>query len=181
MNRREFLRTAGLVGGAAAIGGPSILGFGNSSSAASRAPTLGGPHVPANSILNSPAAECPIDTILVLTMENRSFDHYFGHLATDQLSVLPRPAEPPQQRHLPIHRLQRVCAVHTYPVGVARVVARGAGEVTAREDAVRALTSHRPATERLTRHFQRAYPQLADLAFPFRWGGAIDIGAYEYH
>src|SRR6266571_4538297 len=62
MNRREFLRTAGLVGGAAAIGGPSILGFGNSSSAASRAPTPGGPHVPANSILNSPAAECPIDT-----------------------------------------------------------------------------------------------------------------------
>src|SRR6266566_2738445 len=84
MNRREFLRTAGLVGGAAAIGGPSILGFGNSSSAASRAPTLGGPHVPDNSILNSPAAECPINTILVLTMENRSFDHYFGHLATDQ-------------------------------------------------------------------------------------------------
>ncbi|HEV8208235.1 MAG TPA: alkaline phosphatase family protein, partial [Acidimicrobiia bacterium] len=84
MNRREFLRTAGLVGGAAAIGGPSLLGFGKPSSAASRAPTLGGPHVPANSILNSPASECPIDTVLVLTMENRSFDHYFGHLATDQ-------------------------------------------------------------------------------------------------
>src|SRR5260370_20871873 len=84
MNRREFLRTAGLVGGAAAIGGPGILGFENSSSAASRAPALGGPHVPANSILNSPAAECPIDTILVLTMENRSFDHYFRHLPTDQ-------------------------------------------------------------------------------------------------
>src|SRR3954454_10081602 len=84
MNRREFLRTAGLVGGAAAIGGPSILGLRDSSSAASRAPTLGGPHVPANSILNSPAAECPIDTIVVLTMENRSFDHYFGHLATDR-------------------------------------------------------------------------------------------------
>jgi phospholipase C len=84
MDRREFLRAAGLLGGAAVIGGPSLLGFGNSSRAASRAPTLGGPHVPANSILNSPAAECPIDTILVLTMENRSFDHYFGHLATDQ-------------------------------------------------------------------------------------------------
>src|SRR5512133_1027227 len=84
MNRREFLRTAGLVGGAAAIGGPGLLGFGNPASAAPRAPTLGGPHVPANSILNSPASECPIDTVLVLTMENRSFDHYFGQLATDQ-------------------------------------------------------------------------------------------------
>jgi phospholipase C len=84
MNRREFLRTTGLVGGAAAIGGPTLLGFGNPSSAASQAPTLGGPHVPANNILNSPASECPIDTILVLTMENRSFDHYLGHLATDQ-------------------------------------------------------------------------------------------------
>ena len=84
MNRREFLRTAGLVGGAAAIGGPGILGFGNPSGAATRVPTPGGPHVPANSILNSPAAECPIDTVLVLTMENRSFDHYFGHLSTDQ-------------------------------------------------------------------------------------------------
>src|SRR5438445_13818711 len=84
MNRREFLRTAGLVGGAAAIGGPSILGFGNSSRAASRPPTLGGPKAPANSILNSPATECPIDTILVRTMENRSFDHYLGHLATYQ-------------------------------------------------------------------------------------------------
>ena len=67
-----------------AIGGPSILGFGKPSIAASRAPTLGAPHVPTDSILNSPATECPIDTILVLTMENRSFDHYFGHLATDQ-------------------------------------------------------------------------------------------------
>jgi glycine/D-amino acid oxidase-like deaminating enzyme len=33
----------------------------------------------------------------------------------------------------------------------------------------------RPATfERLDAQFRRAFPQLADLAFPFRWGGAID-------
>lgn len=33
----------------------------------------------------------------------------------------------------------------------------------------------RPATfERLEGHFFRAFPQLAGLAFPFRWGGAID-------
>ncbi len=33
----------------------------------------------------------------------------------------------------------------------------------------------RPTTfERLERHFERAFPQLADLRFPWRWGGAID-------
>ena len=33
----------------------------------------------------------------------------------------------------------------------------------------------RPATfDRLDAQFRRAFPQLADLAFPYRWGGAID-------
>jgi glycine/D-amino acid oxidase-like deaminating enzyme len=33
----------------------------------------------------------------------------------------------------------------------------------------------RPATfERLEAQFRRAFPQLADLPFPYRWGGAID-------
>lgn len=33
----------------------------------------------------------------------------------------------------------------------------------------------RPATfEKLEAHFGQAFPQLADLRFPFRWGGAID-------
>jgi len=33
----------------------------------------------------------------------------------------------------------------------------------------------RPATfDKLERHFFRAFPQLAGLGFPFRWGGAID-------
>ncbi len=33
----------------------------------------------------------------------------------------------------------------------------------------------RPETfERLERHFFRAFPQLDGLAFPYRWGGAID-------
>jgi glycine/D-amino acid oxidase-like deaminating enzyme len=33
----------------------------------------------------------------------------------------------------------------------------------------------RPATfERLEAHFRRAFPQLAGLRFPYRWGGAID-------
>jgi phospholipase C len=84
MNRRQFLRTAGLVGGATLVGGRDILGLGDAARAATRAPMLAGPQVPADSVLNSPASECPIDTVLVLTMENRSFDHYFGHLAADR-------------------------------------------------------------------------------------------------
>jgi phospholipase C len=87
MNRREFLRTAGLVGGAV-IGGPTLLGFGKTSTptarAASRAAVLAGGQIPGDSVLNHPASECPVDTVVVLTMENRSFDHYFGHLATDR-------------------------------------------------------------------------------------------------
>jgi phospholipase C len=84
MNRRDFLRTAGLVGGAAMLGGPTLLRSRDAASA-TLAPTLSGaPQVPPNSVLNSPAAECPIDTIVVLTQENRSFDHYFGHLGADE-------------------------------------------------------------------------------------------------
>lgn len=34
---------------------------------------------------------------------------------------------------------------------------------------------NRPATfEKLERHFRAAFPQLDDLRFPYRWGGAID-------
>jgi phospholipase C len=35
-------------------------------------------------VLNGPAGSCPIDTIVVICMENRSFDHYFSWLATDE-------------------------------------------------------------------------------------------------
>ena len=30
------------------------------------------------------AHDCPIDTVVVLMMENRSFDHYLGWLGTDE-------------------------------------------------------------------------------------------------
>src|SRR5215471_6052036 len=90
MNRRTFLRTAGLLGGAA-IGGPTLLRFGSAASASTRAvpraPRLADAQIHADSVLNHPASECPVDTVVVLTMENRSFDHYFGHLATDQAYV----------------------------------------------------------------------------------------------
>jgi phospholipase C len=35
-------------------------------------------------MLDHPAKESPIDTIIVVMMENRSFDHYFGWLADDK-------------------------------------------------------------------------------------------------
>jgi phospholipase C len=36
------------------------------------------------SILDGSPVDCPIDTVVVLQMENRSFDHYLGWLATDE-------------------------------------------------------------------------------------------------
>jgi phospholipase C len=35
------------------------------------------------SMLSVPAAEAPVDTVVIVMMENRSFDHYFGWLPTD--------------------------------------------------------------------------------------------------
>ena len=35
-------------------------------------------------MLDHPVKESPIDTVVVVMMENRSFDHYFGWLADDQ-------------------------------------------------------------------------------------------------
>lgn len=85
MNRREFLRTTGLVGGAAMLGGPGLLACGGSSSTANTSNASNVPRLPLppDSVLAHPAAECPVDTIVVLMMENRSFDHYLGWLADD--------------------------------------------------------------------------------------------------
>ena len=84
MNRREFLKAAGLVGGAALVGGPTLLRSRDFSSPAHAAAGLAQPFIPPDSVLNSPASECPIDTVVVLMMENRSFDHYFGSFAKDE-------------------------------------------------------------------------------------------------
>ncbi len=79
MNRREFLRSAALLSGAAGAnwarpislpGGPEHL-------------RLPDQHVPGPSILELPADSSPVDHVVVLMMENRSFDHYLGWLATD--------------------------------------------------------------------------------------------------
>jgi phospholipase C len=87
MNRREFLRAAGLIGGAAMLGGPGLVACGGSSSSAANAPSASNvPRLPLppDSVLAQPATECPIDTVAVLMMENRSFDHYLGWLGEDE-------------------------------------------------------------------------------------------------
>jgi phospholipase C len=69
MDRRMFLR--GALGTGAALAAGSRLPH-----ALSAAPF--GP-----SVLDRPARDCAIDHVVVLMMENRSFDHYFGWLAND--------------------------------------------------------------------------------------------------
>jgi phospholipase C len=77
LDRREFLRRTAQLGGAVALGGP-VLGFG-------RPGASGRPAVEDfTSMLDQPAKESPIDTVVVVMMENRSFDHYFGWLADDK-------------------------------------------------------------------------------------------------
>ena len=71
MTRREFGRRAALVAGGAALG-PTLV-----RAEAAGAATQGEP------LLSGAATECPIDTVVVLMMENRSFDHYLGWLGHD--------------------------------------------------------------------------------------------------
>ena len=72
VDRRTFLRRARLVaGGAAATGGLLAACSGRS------------PTTTFDSVIDHPARESGIDTVVVLTMENRSFDHLVGWLATD--------------------------------------------------------------------------------------------------
>jgi len=73
LDRRNFLKRAGALGGAAMMWGP-LAGL----SGAAR-----GSAAPQGSLLDLAAADSPIDTIVVLLMENRSFDHYLGWLARD--------------------------------------------------------------------------------------------------
>ncbi len=80
MDRRAFLRAAGLTAAAASLG-PRLSGLFGGTSAEAEA-VANGLAVP--SILDMPASEAPIDTIVVLMMENRSFDHFLGWLATDE-------------------------------------------------------------------------------------------------
>jgi phospholipase C len=72
MDRREFLIGAAALGGVAAVGGGAY------------ALLSGDDDAEPASVLANPASECPVDTIVVLMLENRSFDHYYGWLGTDE-------------------------------------------------------------------------------------------------
>ena len=70
MDRRDFLRDSLMLGSAVALGGCL--------------PSKPTPSAICNSILDRPAADSGIDTVVVVMMENRSFDSYLGWLARDQ-------------------------------------------------------------------------------------------------
>lgn len=72
MDRRQFLK------GAAALGAATALPAGALGSAARAARGRRA------SWLDRPAAECPVDTVVVLYLENRSFDHMLGWLGDDE-------------------------------------------------------------------------------------------------
>ena len=79
IDRRDFLRAAGLSVAAASLGPQLSSLFGGTSAEAEAARGLNG-----GSVLDVAAKEAPIDHVVVLMMENRSFDHFLGWLATDE-------------------------------------------------------------------------------------------------
>lgn len=86
MNRRDFLRTSSLFGSAAVLG-PSLLSgctpdFGQDVGGTGSEYHPGS--LPTGRMLNFPASESPIEHVVILMMENRSFDHYLGWLGRDE-------------------------------------------------------------------------------------------------
>jgi phospholipase C len=76
MERRDFLKRAGLIAGAATVGGGLVTACSGSSG---RSPTPS-----FDSIINHNAKDSKIDTVVIVMMENRSFDHYLGWLSADE-------------------------------------------------------------------------------------------------
>ncbi len=76
MTRREFLKRAA-AGGGLVLGPRWLPGCGGG-----KAPARAG-RPSSQSILNRSAGSSPVDTIVVMMMENRSFDHYLGWLGSD--------------------------------------------------------------------------------------------------
>ena len=71
MDRREFLRAAGITAGGVAVGGGLLAVCDDSEPSRDH-------------MLDHSAKESPIDTVVIVMMENRSFDHVYGWLATDE-------------------------------------------------------------------------------------------------
>ena len=79
MDRRAFLRAMVATGVAVGASG-TRLRLGRTASFE----MLAAPGARTESVLDLPAAECPVDTVVIVVMENRSFDHYLGWLAEDE-------------------------------------------------------------------------------------------------
>ncbi len=77
LGRRDFLKAAGVTLGGVAVGGREALG---ALAPRRRKPQRG----PQGHLLETQPSDCPIDTVVVLMMENRSFDHYLGWLGSDE-------------------------------------------------------------------------------------------------
>ena len=85
MDRRTFLRNAALTGGAVALGSTALSGcwWGDGSGGA-----LGDPPGPGGrTMLEYPATASPISHVVMVMMENRSFDHWLGWLANDEAYI----------------------------------------------------------------------------------------------
>lgn len=81
-DRRDFLRNTGLAATAAILGEPLLAACSRKTSPDATAEYRSS-FVPKGSILEHPASNSPIDHVVLLMMENRSFDHYLGWLAKD--------------------------------------------------------------------------------------------------
>jgi phospholipase C len=79
VDRREFLKRAGLVAGAVAAGG----GLAACADGSSKDRSGKTPRIPKGSVLDRPAAHAPFDTVVIVMMENRSFDHLLGWTGSD--------------------------------------------------------------------------------------------------
>jgi len=83
VDRRTFLR--GSLAGAAAVAGGSLLpSLGGGDGGRSPRPLIVSQQLDADSLLGLQPSDAPIDTVVIVVMENRSFDHYLGWLAEDQ-------------------------------------------------------------------------------------------------
>src|SRR4051794_18597297 len=81
MDRREFIQLGAMTGAAVVLANACSSGSDDkkSGSGATTATT-----VPKTaSVLDGPVTESGIDTVVIVMMENRSFDSYFGWLARD--------------------------------------------------------------------------------------------------
>jgi phospholipase C len=78
MDRRAFLRY-----GSAALGSAALAPLLSACAGTERRDRTAEAALVAPRLLDTPAADSPVDTIVVVMMENRSFDHHLGWLGTD--------------------------------------------------------------------------------------------------